>query len=217
MKCAAHPDVEATGYCRNCGKALCADCTRDVRGALYCESCLAGLIGAQQPLPPPQQPSSSPGPVERDANPRLAAVLGFIPGLGAVYNGEYMKALVHVVIFGGLIAIHNSEMSAGDMNAGNMAFIHVALACFYFYMPIDAYRVAKARRAGSPAPAGPLPETVTPSGKPIGAMVLIFLGFMFLLANFGLLSEDWLAKTWPVALIALGVWMVWERLGRRTS
>ena len=23
MKCAVHADVEATGYCRNCGKALC--------------------------------------------------------------------------------------------------------------------------------------------------------------------------------------------------
>ena len=214
MKCAVHPDVEATGYCRNCGKAMCASCTRDVRGALYCESCLAGLVGAQQPLPQPQQQSLSPLPVEHDANPRLAAVLGFIPGLGAVYNGEYLKALIHVVIFGALIAVHNSEMNGGDMNAGSMAFIHVAIACFYFYMPIDAYRVAKARRAGQPAPAGPLPETVTRSGKPIGAIVLIFLGVMFLLANFGLLNEDWLAKVWPLGLIGLGGWLLWQRLGR---
>jgi uncharacterized membrane protein (UPF0136 family) len=216
MKCAVHPDVEATGYCRNCGKAMCPSCTRDVRGALYCESCLAGLVGAQQPLPQPQQPQS-PLPVEHDANPRLAAVLGFIPGLGAVYNGEYMKALIHVIIFGALIAVHNSEMNAGDMHGLSMAFIHVAIVCFYFYMPIDAYRVAKARRAGQPPPAGPLPETVTRSGKPIGAIVLIFLGVMFLLANFGLLNEDWLAKVWPLGLIALGGWLLWQRLGRTNS
>jgi len=215
MNCAVHSDVEATGYCRNCGKPMCPSCTRDVRGALYCESCLAGLVGAQQPLLQPQQQPQPPD--QPDANPRLAAVLGFIPGLGAVYNGEYLKALIHVVIFGTLIAVHNSEMNRGDMNAGSMAFIHVAIACFYFYMPIDAYRVAKARRAGLPAPAGPLPETVTRSGKPVGAMVLIFLGVMFLLANFGLLNEDWLAKVWPLGLIGLGGWILWQRLGRANS
>jgi hypothetical protein len=83
MKCAVHSDVEATGYCRNCGKAMCPSCTRDVRGALYCESCLAGLVGAQQPLPQSQKQSQSPLPVEHDTNPRLAAVLGFIPSLTA--------------------------------------------------------------------------------------------------------------------------------------
>ena len=209
MKCAVHPDVEATGYCRNCGKAMCPDCTRDVRGALYCESCLAGLVGAQQPQ---AQAAGKAG-----AKPWLAALLGFIPGLGAVYNGEYMKALVQVAIFGGLIAVHNRETNAGDMNSGSMAFIHIALACFYFYMPIDSYRVANARRTEQPEPGGPLPEAVTRSGKPIGAFVLIFLGVMFLLANFGLLNEDWLAKTWPLGLIAIGGWSIWQRLGSKNS
>ena len=46
MKCAVHTDVDATGYCRNCGKALCPQCTREVRGALYCEECLAGMLAA---------------------------------------------------------------------------------------------------------------------------------------------------------------------------
>jgi len=46
MNCAVHTDVPATGFCRNCGKALCPQCTREVRGALYCEDCLAGLLGA---------------------------------------------------------------------------------------------------------------------------------------------------------------------------
>ncbi|HYL68653.1 MAG TPA: DUF5668 domain-containing protein [Candidatus Limnocylindria bacterium] len=211
MKCAAHPEVEATGYCRNCGKAMCADCTRNVHGALYCEDCLAARVSTN-----PAQAQTA-VPVEHDANPRLAAVLGFIPGLGAVYNGEYLKALIHVLIFGGLIAIHNNEMNSGDMHGLSMAFIHILLACFYFYMPIDAYRVAKARRTGQPVPAGPLAETAVRSGKPIGAFVLIFLGVMFLLANFGLLSEDWFGKAWPIGLIALGAWMVWDRMGRKIS
>jgi hypothetical protein len=40
---------------------------------------------------------------------------------------------------------------------------------------------------------------------------------MFLLANFGLLNEDWLAKAWPLGLIALGGWILWQRLGRTNS
>ncbi|MGA8220529.1 MAG: hypothetical protein WB780_02665, partial [Candidatus Acidiferrales bacterium] len=186
MKCATHAEVDTTGYCRNCGKAMCPECTRDVRGALYCEECLARIVGVPaaqgsgQPIPPPLPKS--------DSNPGLALLLGFIPGLGAVYNGEYVKALIHVVIFGGLIAVHNSIMNADDVNAGYMVFIHVAIACFYFYMPIDAYRVAKARRTGS-AP----PEAIfeTPGHAPVGAFVLILFGVLFLLANFGLLREDW--------------------------
>src|SRR5713101_2533129 len=45
MKCAVHPDADAIGYCRNCGKALCAVCVRPVRDVLYCEDCLANVLG----------------------------------------------------------------------------------------------------------------------------------------------------------------------------
>ena len=34
MKCFHHAEVEATGYCRQCGKALCGDCRRDVRSVV---------------------------------------------------------------------------------------------------------------------------------------------------------------------------------------
>lgn len=209
MKCAAHADVEATGYCRNCGKAMCPQCARDVHGALYCEDCLGKMVGTAS-VPGQAQPAASSGP-----NPGLALLLGFIPGLGAVYNGEYIKALIHVVIFGGLIAIHNSEMNAGDMGMGNMAFIHVALACFYFYMPIDSYRVAKARRQGEARPE-PVFETVGNGRTPIGAFILILFGVLFLLSNFGLLHEDWFAKAWPLGLIGIGGWLIWQRVSRHS-
>ena len=44
MKCAVHSEVDAVGYCRNCGKALCSACVRPVRDVLYCEDCLATLV-----------------------------------------------------------------------------------------------------------------------------------------------------------------------------
>lgn len=199
MRCAAHPEVDATGYCRNCGKPLCAECTREVRGALYCEGCLATMLGGT---------ASAVAPSKHEQNPGLAAVLGFIPGLGAVYNGEYVKALIHVLVFGGLIAI----LSSADLSGGLEALFGVALGAFYFYMPIEAYRVAKARRDGEPEPA----SLVMPqSNKPIGAYLLIALGVLFLLSNFGLLEKEWINKGWPIALIALGVWLLYNRVGRR--
>ena len=51
MKCAVHPEVDATGYCRNCGKALCTACSREVRGMIYCEACLADMVTRPQALP----------------------------------------------------------------------------------------------------------------------------------------------------------------------
>jgi hypothetical protein len=197
MNCAVHPDVDATGFCRNCGKALCAACTRDVRGTLYCEPCLAGLVST----PPAEQPRA-----KADVHPGIALALGFIPGLGAVYNGEYVKALIHVFVFGGLIAAQSSNVSGGYH-----AFLGIALGCFYFYMPIEAYQTAKARQAGAPG----LPPARFGEGegrKPIGAIILVALGILLLLGNFGLLEWDWFGKAWPVGLIVLGVWMLLGRL-----
>lgn len=195
MNCAVHTDVQATGYCRNCGKALCPQCTREVRGALYCEECLAGLLAA------PAAPNEA---AKASVNPGLAATLGFIPGLGAVYNGQYVKALIHVLIFGGLIALLSS-----DIPSSYDAFFGIALGCFYFYMPIEAYRTAMARRQGHPEPA----NLIEGEGrKPIGALILIGIGALLLLGNFGLLQRDWFQKSWPLALILIGGWLLWDRM-----
>src|ERR1700684_2470969 len=118
MTCAVHTDTEATGFCRNCGKPLCAQCTLEVHGPFYCQDCLGALIAAQRPAegpahaalpsasvqnagsPPNADPHSDPvQTAPHISHPGVALALGFIPGLGAVYNGEYIKALVHVAIF----------------------------------------------------------------------------------------------------------------------
>jgi len=198
MKCSVHTEVDATGYCRNCGKPLCPACTRDVRGALYCETCLAGLLSA-----PPAPASSGAGP-----HPGAALALGFIPGLGAVYNGEYVKALVHVLVFAGLIAAESSNIPDAYH-----AFLGLAIGCFYFYMPVEAYRTAKARQAGQLEPA---PPGMMEGRRPVGAIILIALGAFLLLANFGLFQWEWLGKAWPAGLIFLGVWILVERM-KRTS
>ena len=47
MNCATHSDTAAVAFCRTCGKPLCNQCTRDVRGVIYCEACLAARMEGQ--------------------------------------------------------------------------------------------------------------------------------------------------------------------------
>jgi hypothetical protein len=190
MKCAVHTEVDATGYCRNCGKALCAQCTRDVRGILYCETCLADLVTK------PQAPAGGP-------SPGLAAVLGFVPGLGAVYNGDYTKALIHVVIFVAFIGALNSNL--GDPVD---AILGTSLAAFIVYMAIDAHRTAKARALGQPAP---MAFGEIGKDKPIGPLILIALGVLFLLQKMRILNLNRVFEYWPVFLIAIGALLLWKR------
>src|SRR5271167_854456 len=142
MNCANHADVPATAYCRTCGKPLCNSCSRDVRGVIYCEECLASHLSGAMPPPGPAAVPPGAKPSTGLPSPGLAAILGFIPGVGAMYNGEYAKGFVHVVIFATLIWM-----------ADNVSGLFgLAIAAFVIYMPIEAYKTARAKEMGLPAP-----------------------------------------------------------------
>ena len=78
------------------------------------------------------------------------------------------------------------------------------------YGPCSLWRAwrARAQRHGQKSPA-PLAEGE--SRRPIGAIVLIALGALFLLGNFGLLETEWVERSWPLLLIALGLYLFWKR------
>jgi Domain of unknown function (DUF5668)/B-box zinc finger len=218
MKCAVHPEVDATGFCRNCGKPMCPACVRTVRDVFYCEDCLAQVIGipAQQTaaaatvavpamqvasVPPPIQP----GAVSRSANAGIAFLLGLIPGLGAVYNGEYNKAILHVCIFAGIIV-----GITGAFGDNLVPFWIVALICFVFYMAIDAVRSAKAKETGQPVTD---PFENWTRNRAIGPFLLIGAGALFLLNNFGLFDFFRVRQIfWPLVLIGVGFLMLKNRV-----
>jgi len=218
MKCAVHSDVDAVGYCRNCGKAMCSTCVRPVRDVLYCEDCLATVIGIPGAgpavasntaasetfaVPPP------PAPPRLGGNPGVAFFLGLFPGLGAVYNGEYNKALIHIVVFAAMIVGLN-----GDMGDGADVALSFLLAGFVLYMAFDAMRIAKARRLGE-NPTDPL-ESLT-KNRPVGPIILISLGVLFLLNNFDWFSFHRVGRLlWPLILIGVGVMLFRSRLGNRS-
>src|SRR5947199_7007490 len=153
MNCANHPDISTVAYCRTCGKPLCANCTHQVRGVVYCENCLAARMeGVMPPAAPGPPLSGTPGPAPLPGsgpNPALAGILaGFFPiGVGAVYTGQYAKGLSHLAIMVLMIIIQSSDVPW---------YVHTVLGIgmgfFYIYQIIDAVRTAKALQTGEPVP-----------------------------------------------------------------
>ncbi len=150
-----------TAFCQNCGKPLTALTTRTVGPATYCEPCLDarlhGVPGAQPGTQssPQSGPQSGPQPGARPPypgtplyprtpsvpNPGTAALLGLIPGVGAMYNEQYAKGIVHLIVFAVLILL-------ADVNGIFGLFI----AGWVCYMIIEAHHTARARRDGTPLP-----------------------------------------------------------------
>jgi hypothetical protein len=214
MKCAVHSDVDAVGYCRNCGKAMCSTCVRPVRDVLYCEDCLATIMGIPGAAPAVESgagiPAAAPPPVPHRSlsSPGIAFVLGFFPGLGAVYNGEYNKALIHIVVFAAMIVGLSSDIGdSADL------VLSLLLAGFVLYMAFDAMRVAKARNLGE-VPIDPLESWS--KNRPVGPIILIVLGALFLLNNFNWFPFYRIGRLWPLILIGVGVLMFRNRLGSRS-
>ena len=256
MDCVNHSGTAASAFCQTCGKPLCQECVRNVAGGqLFCETCAASWQAYQQPFAPP--PPGGP-------NPAAAAVLGLIPGVGAMYNGQFFKGLIHVVIFAVLISITD-----------HYAIFGLFIAAWIFYQSFEAFHTAKARRDGQPLPdplglnevgnwlnlgktqypsqpaaqpgpaagayappygqspyqaqyppaAGftdpvmpmppppPVPPLFWKRREPVGAIVLIGLGTLFLLGQLDIFHGRLMEFAWPLLLIGLGVWLIVRRLG----
>jgi hypothetical protein len=158
-----------------------------------------------------------------------------------MYNGQFVKGLVHVGVFAGLIWAQTL-----DITDGAHAFLGLGIAFWVFYQVFDAYKTAKARLYGLPAPdpfgiertfgsgthpveptggapvappaaygvpvyVAPPPDARQPS--PVGAVILIGLGVLFLLNTMGWWHFHWIGRMWPLILIALGLWLFVRRFG----
>jgi len=199
MKCATHPEIDSVAFCGQCGRALCKDCRREVKGMVYCENCLSMRMNVGSTLPPLLGPTGGP-------QPGVALLLGFIPGVGAIYNGQILKAMVQVLIFGSLIAISDKVESPMDTIFG------LGAAAFYFYMVIDSYQTARRKLLGEPTEEW-LGLGDFKLNAPIGAALLIGLGALFLLDNLGIHVFSHLSKFWPVLLIVIGLVLLQRRMG----
>ncbi len=215
MNCYLHTETPAGAFCRDCGRALCAACQHPFDGTIFCQEHIPMSTAFTAP---PEAPAAAANPY-RQINPQLAVpvhtspglafLLGMIPGVGAIYNGQYLKGLVHAVIFGLLISLAN----AAENGAGEPLLIMMTVG-FYAYMAFEAFHTAKKRQAGLPVEE--FSSLIAPnrymSRAPVGPVLLIVLGVLFLLDTLRVIEFRDLARFWPVLLIIAGLVMLYNRL-----
>jgi TM2 domain-containing membrane protein YozV len=145
-------------------------------------------------------------------SPGLAFVLGLIPGVGAIYNGQYVKGLVHVVVLGTLISLVDSSY-IGSLEP----LFGLLIALWFFYMAFEAYHTAHRRLHGLPVDefSSLIPLRSPRAGSVAGPVALMLLGGLFLIMT---TRPEWLREVfrwWPVALIVGGAYMLVARLRTR--
>lgn len=198
--CIYHSTNPAVVQCNSCGRGLCPACDHRIRGFPFCQDCIVAGVEA---LRRQQQTQAAHGaqPSRRKNSPFLALLLSLlVPGLGAAYNGQTSKAIVHFTIFASFfqMAIVTDALS----------FFVLGVIFTLLFAAVDAYRTAQLLRAGLAPEAESDAITKRLYGNPFAwGAVLVVLGVVFMLHT--LLGVQLPVRRFlPVALVLLGIYML---------
>lgn len=207
MNCIYHTRNPATVQCSRCARALCPACDHRIRGFPYCQDCIVAGVESLQQQQTRAATSAGAVAVQRRTSPLVAALLSIVPGLGAAYNGQTSKAIVHFTIFA-------SFFQMATVTDGVAFFILGALG-MWLYAMVDAYRTAQLMRAGLASGAEYDAITRRLYGNPLAwGATLVLLGTIFLLHTmFGIHLP--VREFLPVTLVLVGIYMIFERSQRR--
>src|ERR1700679_3214453 len=165
---------------------------------------------------PPPPPGYAPPPfrAQSTVSPALAFFLGMIPGVGAIYNGQYAKGLVHDIVWGLLMSIAQSRAAEGM----EPIFIMLVIA-WWAYMAFEAHRTAQKLQAGETVDeySSLVPMRGRGDQAPVAGVALVVLGVLLLLHTLELLDFERVMRYWPVLLIAVGVYLLWGRFASNDS
>jgi hypothetical protein len=189
MKCSYHPTTDSSELCRTCNKPLCPQCAHQIKGRFYCQDCLVRGAEWAAAVKDLRVPADS---------PKRAAVCALIPGMGAVYNNEYLKAITFFSVFAALVTM-------GDNVHGVFGFGAFAFLVFTMF---DSYRVAEAKtraKLEGEAAAKQMHPDRTVAGW---GVFLILLGILFMLQN--VIPYHFLHRMWPLVFIFLGGYLIYR-------
>ncbi|MDX2034771.1 MAG: hypothetical protein SF339_29120 [Blastocatellia bacterium] len=198
MKCSYHPSNLASARCQACERPLCPACDHRIKGFPYCQDCIVAGIEAVRRQAGAGQRATTP---RLEKSPLVALLLGFVPGLGAAYNGQNIKALIHFTVAIGLWTL--SDIFGDPLQT----MFLLSTATFYFFSIYDAYSTAHRARLGEEIAEeddrlkGLLRERTNVWGG-----VLIGIGALALLEN---LAPAIVHQFWPVVLILIGGLLLW--------
>jgi hypothetical protein len=202
MNCVFHPNSPANVRCSACERVICPACDHRIKGIPCCQDCIvAGIETLRRNAGSRRRIFNSIGRQE-EKYPLIALLLGLVPGLGAAYNGQNIKALSHFLAVVGLWVLADIfgmplEIAFGFGGAG-----------FYFYSIYDAFQSAQRLRRGEDASIDDerLKLFLQQRMNLFGAM-LIGVGGLAML-NFWI--PNLLHRIWPVLLIIAGAYLVWS-------
>jgi TM2 domain-containing membrane protein YozV len=192
MKCYYHKSREAEYSCKLCSRPLCKDCIEEIKGQYFCKDCVQKFVNGkiEKKIEEEKLTRKSPG---------GAALLSIVPGLGQIYNGQVIKAIGIIFLFVSLIILIDIY-SSGPL-------FPLLLAAVYLGGIVDAYRTAKLYNLISKGLAPAESLRTIPEGSIWWGIILIIVGLLFLLHNFGI-RLYWLSDFWPLLLIAIGVYLL---------
>jgi TM2 domain-containing membrane protein YozV len=150
--------------------------------------------GAQAPPPHRVAPPAYQGSAHK-RSPALAAFLSLFPGFGHLYNGEIGKALAFFSAFATCVFV----MAETD---GASIFFGMMIPFIIFYNMIEAYRSAERINLQSFSGVTPLDE---PASNRLWGWSLVIMGGLILAHNLGVFRFQWIAKMWPLVMIAAGI------------
>lgn len=139
--------------------------------------------------------------VKRKTNPWIATLLSMVcPGLGAAYNGQTTKALVHFALFVGLF-----QMAV--LTSGTPLFV-LGFIGMWFFAALDAWRTAQMIRSGvTPDSADDILVSRFSGNPKLWGAVLLVLGAAFLFQRvFNFVPV--LRGVLPLMLIGLGIYVI---------
>lgn len=196
MYCSYHTTQAARSRCSNCTRTLCAACDHRIKGYPYCQDCI--VLGVDY-LNRHHHAEARPN----RGKARLAALCAVIlPGLGAVYNRQNVKAIIHFVTVVGLFQLSGLHIMRG--------FFVLAGLGLYFYSIIDAYRTAVSIAAGESPEANEarFKQTLARRAPTIGVVLIIagLIAVVQVAQPLGFALS--VAKLLPVALVLVGAYLV---------
>ncbi len=132
-------------------------------------------------------------------SPAAAFWLSLIPGIGHVYIGQPAKGLLLIV------SVASAIYLAAE---GPGAFMGILIPFLWIFSMIDAHRSA--------VELNHLIETGQQLPDPSEGFAfeswwgwaLVAIGVVLMVDNYGLFDIDWIEDLWPIAIIALGIYIL---------
>jgi TM2 domain-containing membrane protein YozV len=152
----------------------------------------------------------------RRKSPILASLLSAMPGLGQIYVGYYQQGFINVLVVGSIIALlHWGVVRALEPLLG------IFLAFFWLYNVVDAGRRASFyNNTLAGLTRVDIPEDFSmPKGRGTlaGGAALVVFGLILFGHTMYRLSLDWLEQWWPMVIIGLGAYLIYQAVMARRA